>query len=86
MPVPSLRSRTNLKKPKLFYVEGVRHSAVVLARDAAESIRLATAVSTESKTDPRVLYGYVGDRESPIAHELTLPSGYQLVRKGNSAG
>jgi hypothetical protein len=64
---------------KLFYVDGVRHSAVVLARDEKEAIKLAGEASREEKADPRVLYGYVGDWEAPEAHELILPKEYRLV-------
>lgn len=64
---------------KLFYVDGIRHSAVVLARDEKEAVQLASEASREEKADPRVLYGYVGDWEVPGAHELILPKGYRLV-------
>ncbi len=65
--------------PKLFYVDGVRHSAVVLAASEEEAVRLANAASSSEERDARVLFGYVGDWESPGATELKLPAGFELV-------
>ena len=68
---------------KPFRIEGIRHSAVVIANDGEEAIKLATEAHNsnddEKNHDPRVLYGSVGDWEIPTAFELMLPRGYQIV-------
>ncbi len=50
---------------KLFYIQGIRHSAVVIAGNVKEAIKLATKAhgSDYDKRDPRVLVGSVGDWE-----------------------
>ncbi len=62
----------------MHYVEGVTHSAVVLAESKSEAVRLAIAASRPEEADVRVLYGYVGEWEGPSARELKLPKGYHL--------
>ena len=64
---------------KLFYVEGVRHSAVVLARNKRQAVRLAVDASRNEKPNPYVLYGYIGSWEVPHAYELRLPEGYRFI-------
>ena len=64
---------------KLFYVSGVRHHAVVLAKDNEEASKLALAAS-EGNKDERVLFGFVGDWESPEFYELKLPENYRIER------
>jgi hypothetical protein len=61
---------------KLYFVNGVRHSAVVMARTKKEAIGLAAKVSD----DDRVLFGSVGDWEAPEAHELKLPNGWKIIK------
>jgi len=65
--------------PRLFYVDGVRHSAVVVATSEEEATKLAIAASSLGKGDDRVLIGGVGEWESPKATELRLPRGYALI-------
>jgi hypothetical protein len=65
--------------PKIFFVEGIRHSAVVLAASEEEAVRLATTNSSET-ANPAVLFGGVDGWEFPKATELRLPSGYALVQ------
>ena len=64
---------------KLFHVDGVRHSAVVLAASAEEVVELAIKASGSEEGDARVLFGGVGEWESPTATELKLPRGFELV-------
>jgi hypothetical protein len=66
---------------KLFYIEGIRHHAVVLATDGLEAIKLAEKayVEVENEVDSKVLFGSVGDWESPVAHELKLPEGFEIT-------
>jgi len=68
---------------KLFFVSGIRHSAVVIAEDGAEAVKLAEEAhgAEDGKADQRVLYGSVGDWEVPQAIELVLPQGYQITRQ-----
>ena len=67
---------------KLFYVSGLRHRAIVIANDKDEACKLAiSAYEDEDKKDSRVLFGSVGDWESPEAHEINLPDGYRLVKE-----
>jgi hypothetical protein len=61
---------------KLYFVNGVRHSAVVMARTKREAIGLAAKVSD----DDRVLFGSVGDWEVLEAYELKLPKGWRIVK------
>lgn len=68
-----------MTKPKLFFVDGIRHSAVVIADNADEAIATAGKSAAEVNTTPKLLYGYVGSWEVPEAHELKLPEGYQLI-------
>ena len=63
----------------MYYVDGVRHSAVVLARTKGEAVRLAIAASRPEEADRRVLFGHVDEWEAPGARELKLPRGYRLV-------
>jgi hypothetical protein len=49
---------------KLFFVDGLRHAAVVIAPDAEEAIRLADA-SHGGEKNPKVLFGSVGSWEGP---------------------
>ena len=72
-----------MTKPKLYYVDGVRHSAVVLA-GKGEAVRLAIAASRPEEADRRVLYGHVDEWEAPGARELKLPRGYHLVTTGST--
>ncbi|MBI2583604.1 MAG: hypothetical protein HYW25_02965 [Candidatus Aenigmarchaeota archaeon] len=66
---------------KLFYVSGIRHNAIVLAKDGDEAVSLAIRASESEDKDPNVLFGSVGSWESPDAHELKLPDGYRLVNE-----
>lgn len=61
---------------KLYFVNGVRHSAVVMAGTKKEAIGLAAKVSD----DDRVLFGSVGDWEGPEAYELKLPKGWRISK------
>ncbi len=81
VPVSSHDTHWKPLRLKLFYVSGVRHSAVVLASSSQDAVKLAAGVSRAAKSDPYVLYGSVGDWEVPEALELTLPSGCQLVTR-----
>ena len=63
---------------KLYFVSGIRHSAVVFAKNKKEAIVLA-----EKSGDTRVLIGHVGNWESPDAEELRLPTGWNLVKIKN---
>lgn len=85
IPVSSHGTQRKPLRLKLFYVSGVRHSAVVLASSSQEAVKLAVGVSRAAKSDPYVLYGSVGDWEVPEAHELKLPSGCQLVTRSVNA-
>ena len=64
---------------KLYFVQGLRHSAVVMARTEKESIELVTKVNGGVEDD-RVLFGSVGDWESPNAEELKLPKGWKIIQ------
>ena len=64
----------------MYFVEGVRHSAVVMANSQKEAIELATKAHDGKRTHG-VLFGSVGAWEEPIAHELKLPKGYWLVEE-----
>ena len=75
---------SRLIKPKLYYVDGVKHSAVVLAGNKGEVVRLAIAASRPEEADRRVLYGHVDEWEAPGARELKLPRGYRLVTTGST--
>jgi hypothetical protein len=68
-----------LSSPRLFYVDGVRHSAVVIAVSEEEAVRLAIEAARLGKGDAKVLFGEVGEWESPRAIELKLPKGLELV-------
>ncbi len=73
-----------MTRPKLFYVEGLRHSAIVLAENEKQAIKLATQAHGNEKVDPRVLFGSVGDWEifgERAAVKLKLPKGYVITRK-----
>lgn len=63
---------------KLYFVDGVRHSAVVIANNQKEAIGLATEAHG-GKRARGVLFGSLGKWEVPTAHELKLPKGYRLV-------
>jgi hypothetical protein len=72
-----------MTRTKLFFIEGIRHSAVVLAADEREAIKLATEAHGSEKKDPRVLFGSVGDWETfgdKSAIELRLPKGYTITK------
>jgi len=64
---------------KLYFVDGVRHSAVVMARTKKEALGLAAKVHEGVPSD-LVLFGFVGDWEAPEAHELKLPKGWRINR------
>lgn len=64
---------------KLYLVQGVRHSAVVMASTKKESIELATRVHGAVEDD-HVLFGSVGSWEAPDAHELKLPKGWKIIQ------
>jgi len=68
-----------VKKPRLYFVDGVRHSAVVLAESKSEAVRLAIAASKPAEANIRVLCGHVDEWEGPSARELKLPKGYRLI-------
>jgi hypothetical protein len=70
-----------LSGPRLFYVEGVRHSAVVVASSEEEAVE----ASGSGKGDAKVLFGEVGEWESPRAIELKLPKGLELVETQSQA-
>ena len=63
---------------KLYFVGGIRHSAVVIANNQKEAIELATKAHG-GKRARGALFGSVGEWEVPTAHELKLPKGYRLV-------
>jgi hypothetical protein len=65
--------------PRLFYIDGIRHSAVVIAATEQEAVNLATDAGGSGKDNPMVLFGRVGEWESPKAIELKLPKGVGLV-------
>lgn len=65
---------------KLYFVEGIRHSAVVMANGQKEAIEFATKAHGGKRTRG-VLFGSVGDWEVPTAYELKFPKGYRLVEE-----
>jgi len=67
-----------LPDPKLFLVDGIKHSAIVIADSPEEAVRLA---DFKEEPSPMVLHGYVDSWELPQAQELKLPQGYRLVFK-----
>jgi hypothetical protein len=71
-----------MTNPKLFFIQGIRHSAIVLAADKKEAIKLATKAHGSEKVDRRVLFGSVGDWETfdNSAIELKLPKGYSITK------
>jgi hypothetical protein len=69
---------------KLFYIDGIRHKAVVLAKDEEEAIKLA-AEASRTEESPNVMCGSVGAWEAPEAYELKLPKGYRLVAESDSS-
>jgi hypothetical protein len=76
---------------KLFFIEEIRHSAVVMANNQKEAIELATKAHGEKSGVTGVLFGSVGDWEVLTACELKLPEGYRIVeekkeRKKHQAG
>ena len=73
-----------LSGPRLFYIDGVRHSAVV-ARSGEEAVKLAVEASSSGKGDAKVVFGSVGEWESPQAVELKLPRGPRLVETHSGA-
>jgi hypothetical protein len=64
---------------ELYFVDGIRHSAVVLANGEKQAVELATKAHSGVKIDA-VLFGSVGEWEVPSAHELKLPKGYRIVQ------
>lgn len=62
-------------------MEGLKHFAVVIADNEKEAVKLAKDVEKNNKTDPRVLYGGVGEWELSRAFELVLPKGYEIRRE-----
>ncbi len=64
---------------KLYFVNGVRHSAVVMARTKKEAIRMAAKVREDVPSD-HVLFGSVADWEAPEAYELKLPKGWRIIQ------
>ena len=70
--------RATLSGPRLFYIDGIRHSAVVVAVNEEEAVKLAISASSLQEGDARVLFGGVDEWESPKATELKLPRGYEL--------
>ncbi|MDA4116547.1 MAG: hypothetical protein OK442_08340 [Thaumarchaeota archaeon] len=71
--------------PRLFYIDGVRHSALVVASSGEEAVKLAVEASSSGKGDAKVLFGQVGEWESPRAIELKLPKGLELVETQSQA-
>ena len=65
---------------KLFFVHGLRHSAVVIANSEKEAIELATKAHAGAAID-EVLFGSVGEWEDPTVHQLKLPNGIRLVEE-----
>lgn len=69
---------------KIFYVNGLRHHAIVLAHDESEAIRLSNTADEVNK-DPRVLFGSVSEWEnwndSTETLELKMPPGYKIVKE-----
>ena len=63
---------------KLYFIDGTRHSAGVMANNQKEAIELATKAHG-GKRAHGVLIGSVGDWEVPTAHELKLPKAIRLV-------
>ena len=62
---------------KLFFVQGIRHHAVVMASDQKEAVELAEKAhgADDDKIDPRVLYGSVRDWEVPEAIRVESSEG-----------
>ena len=67
---------------KLYLIDGVRHSAVVIANTEKQAIELATKAH-EGGTIDEVLFGSVGEWEVPTAYELKLPRGIRLVAESS---
>lgn len=65
---------------KLYFIEGIRHSAVVMAANQKKAVELVGRAS-EKRQAPGVLYGSVEDWESPVVHELKLPMGFRIVEE-----
>lgn len=65
---------------KLYFIEGIRHSAVVMATTQKEAVELAGR-AYEKEQVIGVLYGSVGDWEAPVVHELKLPKGFRIVEE-----
>lgn len=68
---------------KLFYISGLRHSAIVIAKNADEAIKLVIEErrSEKKELNSRVLYGSVGEWESPEAKEIKLPNNFRIIEK-----
>jgi hypothetical protein len=47
--------RWTLSRPKIFLIAGIRHSAVVIANNESEALKLATEDSTSGPPNPNVL-------------------------------
>lgn len=65
---------------KLYFIEGIRHSAIVMAANQKEAVEFAGR-AYEKERAPGVLYGSVGDWEVPVAHELKLPKGFHIAER-----
>jgi hypothetical protein len=67
---------------KLYRVEGLRHHAIVIAESEDDAIKLAIKEYESEKEGkvPQVLFGSVGEWESPKAEELKLPKQYKIVK------
>jgi hypothetical protein len=68
-----------MSSPRLFYIDGIRHSAVVIAATGEEAVKLAIDAAGPGKGEAAVLFGGVSEWESPKAIELKLPRGYELI-------
>lgn len=71
-----------MKITKIFYVQGIRHHAIVIADNKDEAIKLSIADSDEEK-DSKVIFGHIGEWEKwkngISALELKLPKGYKII-------
>lgn len=88
--VPTVRWRLNGRfcyqndvAMKLYFIQGVRHSAVVMANSDREAILVATKAQSGAEDD-KLLLGSVGDWEGPEAIEIKLPRGFEIIEKGRS--
>ena len=66
---------------KLYFIDGIRHCAVVMANSRKEAVELATRAREEGINSDNLLFGSVGEWECPTAHELKLPKGYRITEE-----